>query len=101
MKSLIKFLSIKLIAIFFVFNVNAQEFNDLETYSGSIAGAYNIANLPLLPGNWKVDDQKKGEGNKRLKKAMYQREKSKMVLQTKKKRKYSCQYLTHHQLPVQ
>jgi len=59
MKSLIKFLSIKLIAIFFVFNVNAQEFNDLETYSGSIAGAYNIANLPLLPGNWKVDDLEK------------------------------------------
>ena len=59
MKSLIKFLSIKLIAIFFVFNVNAQEFNDLETYSGNIAGAYNIANLPLLPGNWKVDDLEK------------------------------------------
>ncbi len=59
MKSLIKFLSIKLIAIFFVFNVNAQEFNDLETYSGSINGAYNIANLPLLPGNWKVDDLEK------------------------------------------
>ena len=59
MKSLIKFLSIKLFAIFFVFNVNAQEFNALETYSGSINGAYNIANLPLLPGNWKVDDLEK------------------------------------------
>ena len=30
-----------------------------ETYSGNIKGAYGVTNLPLLPGQWKVDDLEK------------------------------------------
>ena len=37
-------------------NVRATE---VEIYEGTIKGAYSVTNLPLLPGNWKVDDLEK------------------------------------------
>ena len=58
MKTLKKIL-IGSIALLFTSSVFAQEFNELETYSGTIKGAYGVTNLPLLPGDWKVDDLEK------------------------------------------
>ena len=54
-----KFFISNILLLFITLPVNAQEFNNLETYSGSINGAYGVTNLPLLPGKWKVDDLEK------------------------------------------
>ncbi len=54
-----KFFISNILLLFITLPVNAQEFNNLETYSGSINGAYGVTNLPLLPGKWKVDDMEK------------------------------------------
>jgi len=59
MISLKKFLTTNILILFFSFPTIAQEFNELETYSGNIKGAYGVTNLPLLPGQWKVDDLEK------------------------------------------
>ena len=59
MTNLRKFLITNILILFFSFPAIAQEFNELETYSGNIKGAYGVTNLPLLPGQWKVDDLEK------------------------------------------
>ena len=59
MFNLKKFLITNILILFFSFPAIAQEFNELETYSGNIEGAYGVTNLPLLPGQWKVDDLEK------------------------------------------
>ena len=59
MFNLKKFLITNILILFFSFPAIAQEFNELETYSGNIKGAYGVTNLPLLPGEWKVDDLEK------------------------------------------
>ena len=59
MINLKKFLITNILILFFSFPAIAQEFNELETYSGNIKGAYGVTNLPLLPGQWKVDDLEK------------------------------------------
>ena len=59
MINLKKFLATNILILFFSFPTIAQEFNELETYSGNIKGAYGVTNLPLLPGEWKVDDLEK------------------------------------------
>ena len=59
MFNLKKFLATSLLFVFYSFPTMAQEFNELETYSGNIKGVYGVTNLPLLPGQWKVDDLEK------------------------------------------
>ena len=59
MINLRKFLISNILILFFSLPAIAQEFNELETYSGNIKGAYGVTNLPLLPGQWKVDDLEK------------------------------------------
>ena len=59
MINLKKFLVTYILILFFSFPAIAQEFNELETYTGNIKGAYGVTNLPLLPGQWKVDDLEK------------------------------------------
>ena len=59
MTNLRKFLITNILILLFSFPAIALEFNELETYSGNIKGAYGVTNLPLLPGEWKVDDLEK------------------------------------------
>ena len=59
MTNLRKFLITNILILLFSFPAIALEFNELETYSGNIKGAYGVTNLPLLPGQWKVDDLEK------------------------------------------
>ena len=59
MKTLIKTFFASLLAIFITFSASSAELNEVEIYEGTIKGAYSVTNLPLLPGNWKVDDLEK------------------------------------------
>ena len=59
MKTFIRSLSVGLLAAFITFSANSVELNEVEIYEGTIKGAYSVTNLPLLPGNWKVDDLEK------------------------------------------
>ena len=59
MKTLIKTFVAGLIATFISFSASSAELNEVEIYEGTIKGAYSVTNLPLLPGNWKVDDLEK------------------------------------------
>ena len=59
MKTLIKTIAIGLLATFITFSASSAELNEVEIYEGTIKGAYSVTNLPLLPGNWKVDDLEK------------------------------------------
>lgn len=59
MTNLRKFLITNILILLLSFPAIALEFNELETYSGNIKGAYGVTNLPLLPGQWKVDDLEK------------------------------------------
>ena len=57
MKKLITFTSIAFFAL--VSLVAATEFNSNSIYSGKVERAYNQADIPLLPGDWKVFDLEK------------------------------------------
>ncbi len=59
MKTLIKTFIAGLIVTFITFSANSAELNEVEIYEGTIKGAYSVTNLPLLPGDWKVDDLEK------------------------------------------
>ena len=59
MKTLIKTLFAGLLTTFITFSASSAELNEVEIYEGTIKGAYSVTNLPLLPGNWKVDDLEK------------------------------------------
>ena len=59
MKTLIKTFFAGLLATFITFSASSAELNEVEIYEGTIKGAYSVTNLPLLPGNWKVDDLEK------------------------------------------
>ena len=59
MKTLIKTFFAVLLATFITFSASSAELNEVEIYEGTIKGAYSVTNLPLLPGNWKVDDLEK------------------------------------------
>ena len=59
MKTLIRSLFAGLLVTFITFSANSAELNEVEIYEGTIKGAYSVTNLPLLPGNWKVDDLEK------------------------------------------
>ena len=59
MKTLIKTIVAGLIATLITFSASSAELNEVEIYEGTIKGAYSVTNLPLLPGNWKVDDIEK------------------------------------------
>ena len=59
MKTLIKTIATGLLATFITFSASSTELNEVEIYEGTIKGAYSVTNLPLLPGNWKVDDLEK------------------------------------------
>jgi hypothetical protein len=59
MKTLISSFFAGLFAAFITFSANSAELNEIEIYEGKIKGAYSVTNLPLLPGNWKVDDLEK------------------------------------------
>ena len=59
MKTLIRTFFAGLIATFITFSASSAELNEVEIYEGTIKGAYSVTNLPLLPGNWKVDDLEK------------------------------------------
>ena len=59
MKPLIKTIVAGLIATLITFSASSAELNEVEIYEGTIKGAYSVTNLPLLPGNWKVDDLEK------------------------------------------
>ena len=59
MKTLIKTIATGLLATFITFSASSAELNEVEIYEGTIKGAYSVTNLPLLPGNWKVDDLEK------------------------------------------
>ena len=59
MKTLIKTFFAGLLATFITFSASSAELNEVEIYEGAIKGAYSVTNLPLLPGNWKVDDLEK------------------------------------------
>ena len=59
MKTLIRTFFAGLIASFITFSASSAELNEVEIYEGTIKGAYSVTNLPLLPGNWKVDDLEK------------------------------------------
>ena len=57
MKKLIKLTSIAFFAL--VSFAVATEFNTNSIYSGKVERAYNQADIPLLPGDWKVFDLEK------------------------------------------
>ena len=57
MKKLITLTSIAFFAL--VFFAAATEFNTNSIYSGKVERAYNQADIPLLPGDWKVYDLEK------------------------------------------
>ena len=57
MKKLITFTSIAFFAL--VSFAVATEFNTNSIYSGKVERAYNQADIPLLPGDWKVFDLEK------------------------------------------
>ena len=57
MKKLITLTSIAFFAL--VSFVAATEFNSNSIYSGKVERAYNQADIPLLPGDWKVFDLEK------------------------------------------
>ena len=59
MKTLVKTFFAVLLATFITFSASSAELNEVEIYEGTIKGAYSVTNLPLLPGNWKVDDLEK------------------------------------------
>ena len=59
MKTLIRTFFAGLLVTFVTFSANSAELNEVEIYEGTIKGAYSVTNLPLLPGNWKVDDLEK------------------------------------------
>ena len=59
MKTLIRSFFAGLLVTFITFSANSAELNEVEIYEGTIKGAYSVTNLPLLPGNWKVDDLEK------------------------------------------
>jgi hypothetical protein len=59
MKTLIKTFFAGLLTTFITFSASSAELNEVEIYEGTIKGAYSVTNLPLLPGNWKVDDLEK------------------------------------------
>ena len=59
MKTLIRTFFASLLAMFITFSASSAELNEVEIYEGTIKGAYSVTNLPLLPGNWKVDDLEK------------------------------------------
>ena len=59
MKTLIRSFFAGLLVTFITFSANSSELNEVEIYEGTIKGAYSVTNLPLLPGNWKVDDLEK------------------------------------------
>ena len=59
MKTLIRTFFAGLLVTFITFSANSSELNEVEIYEGTIKGAYSVTNLPLLPGNWKVDDLEK------------------------------------------
>ena len=59
MKTLFKTIVAGLIATLITFSASSAELNEVEIYEGTIKGAYSVTNLPLLPGNWKVDDLEK------------------------------------------
>ena len=59
MKTVVKTFVAGLIATFITFSASSAELNEVEIYDGTIKGAYSVTNLPLLPGNWKVDDLEK------------------------------------------
>ena len=59
MKTLIRTFFAGLLATFLTFSASSAELNQVEIYEGTIKGAYSVTNLPLLPGNWKVDDLEK------------------------------------------
>ena len=59
MKTLIKTIVAGLTATLITFSASSAELNEVEIYEGTIKGAYSVTNLPLLPGNWKVDDLEK------------------------------------------
>ena len=57
MKKLITLTSIAFFAL--VSFAVATEFNENSIYSGKVERAYNQADIPLLPGDWKVYDLEK------------------------------------------
>ena len=57
MKNLITLISIAFFAL--VSFAAATEFNTNSIYSGKVERAYNQADIPLLPGDWKVFDLEK------------------------------------------
>ena len=59
MKTLIRTFFAGLLVTFITFSASSAELNEVEIYEGTIKGAYSVTNLPLLPGNWKVDDLEK------------------------------------------
>ena len=59
MKTLVKTFFAVLLATFITLSASSAELNEVEIYEGTIKGAYSVTNLPLLPGNWKVDDLEK------------------------------------------
>ena len=59
MKTVIRTFFAGLLATFITFSASSAELNEVEIYEGTIQGAYSVTNLPLLPGNWKVDDLEK------------------------------------------
>ena len=59
MKTLVKTFFAGLLVTFITFSASSAELNEVEIYEGTIKGAYSVTNLPLLPGNWKVDDLEK------------------------------------------
>ena len=59
MKTLIRSFFAGLLVTFITFSANSAELNEVEIYEGTIKGAYSVTNLPLLPGNWKVDELEK------------------------------------------
>ena len=59
MKTLIRTFFAGLLVTFITFSASSSELNEVQIYEGTIKGAYSVTNLPLLPGNWKVDDLEK------------------------------------------
>ena len=65
MKTLIKTIATGLLATFITFSASSAELNEVEIYEGTIEikavarDSGSVTNLPLLPGNWKVDDLEK------------------------------------------